>query len=60
MSRTTELDHITSNPGPWILPIVLSAAVVSHSAVIQPITEPLGAEIMQLASKETLCPAKVW
>ena len=57
VSKTAELDLVTQNPGPWALPIILSAAIVSHSSISQ--LEPLGAEITKIASKESACPAKV-
>ena len=59
MSKTAELDHLTLDPVPWMLPTLVSAAIISSSTRMVQEPEPLGAEITRLVSKDTNIPAKV-
>lgn len=60
MSTTRELDQLSGGTPHWMLPTLVSAAIISAHTRVQPETEPLGDGVTQLVSKETAIPAKVF
>lgn len=59
MATSTELSQLNPDKGQWILPTLVSAAILASDARMESQSEPLCAETAQLLAKETAKPKKV-